>query len=438
MPEITAIVEALSGAVLQHVREKGPAAGTRCRVRLLLGRDAPAGPGRELALDVRRKLRKTGPPLQYFVTAERVDAEASKADVHLGVERTRVGDRDRELLALIGTARCLSTDQIRELVFADRHATVAGRRLRQLSRANGRGYVRADHFDRSDRERVMVWALTPAGYGEAATMLPGERAQPLEYVRPQFLDHLAWLNDLFVALCIAGGRPMRVQDRAFRWLCDADRALTFRPRLGEPKPRAVAPDAIIELPVAARRIFVEAERGTHTIVPVSPNKHGATLRKLERYTEFFSEFTSTAANATPYTEHFPDAMTPELLFLVPTESRRNSIRDAIDPVLTRFPRAPFTVAVCTLAEATARYAPFVRRHESPRAAEAKPITLGPGEQHAMRSAFSALVRIARAAKAAGVPPLSEADLVALKKTRELLRRDGDDTPDDQVRGGRTG
>jgi hypothetical protein len=171
---------------------------------------------------------------------------------------------------------------------------------------------------------------------------------------------------------------------------------------------------------------------------VSPNKHGATLRKLERYSAFFSEFTSTAAKATPYTERFPDAMAPELLFLVPTDSRRNSIRDAIDPVLRRFPNAPFSVAVCTLAEATARYATFVRRRATPRAAEAKAITLGADEQAAMRSAFSALVRIARAAKAAGVPPLNAEDLTALKKTRELLRRDGDDTPDEQVRGPRTG
>jgi hypothetical protein len=284
----------------------------------------------------------------------------------------------------------------------------------------------------------MVWALTPAGYGEAAALLPVERGQPLDYVRPQFLEHLVWLNDLFVALCLAGGRPVRVHDRAFRWLCDSDRPLTFRPRRGETKPCAVAPDAILELPVAARRVFVEAERGTHTIVPVSPNKHGATLRKLERYSAFFSEFTSVAANATPYTERFPDAMTPELLFLVPTESRRNSIRDAIDPVLRRFPNAPFSVAVCTLAEATARYAPFVRRREPPRAPEAKAITLGSDEQAAMRSAFSALVRVARAAKAAGVPPLSEVDLVALKKTRELLRREGDDAPDEKIRGARTG
>ena len=237
-------------------------------------------------------------------------------NVNLGAERTRVGDRDRELLALIGTALPLDGPDPRARV---RGPARDGRRpAAPPALARERARVHPGRSLRPLRPRTRHGVGAHPRRLRRGGGVPPRRAHPAaRYVRPQFLEHLVWLNDLFVALCLAGGSPVRVRDRAFRWLCDADRPLTFRPRPGEIAPRAVAPDALIELPAAARRVFVEAERGTHTIVPVSPKKHGATLRKLERYSAFFSEFTSAAANATPYTEHFPDAMAPRAALLRP-------------------------------------------------------------------------------------------------------------------------
>jgi hypothetical protein len=151
------------------------------------------------------------------------------------------------------------------------------------------------------------------------------------------------------------------------------------------------------------------------------------LPKLERYVAFFSEYTSAAATATPYTEHFPDALAPELLFLVPTESRRNSVREMVDAQRRKLP-ASFEVVVCTQAEARDRYVPFVQRKASSRPRAAKPVTLAAADAKLLQSAFNSLIRTARVAQAARVHELSPAELESVTKARTLLAELHQDTP----------
>ena len=62
------------------------------------------------------------------------------------------------------------------------------------------------------------------------------------------------------------------------------------PHSGEIVPcgSVLLPDAVLELPSTRRRVFIECETGTHTLVPVSRDKHAATVRKAERYETFLA------------------------------------------------------------------------------------------------------------------------------------------------------
>jgi hypothetical protein len=47
--------------------------------------------------------------------------------------------------------------------------------------------------------------------------------------------------------------------------------------------RIILPDAVLELPKLRRRLFLECETGSHTIVPRGMHKPGSTLSKAVRY-----------------------------------------------------------------------------------------------------------------------------------------------------------
>jgi hypothetical protein len=408
-----------------------PTDGARRRVALVLAHDASSAPRREFTMAVRGAISAAG-LRGVRVTARLLRGAAeSRVEVESHPMALRVQGRDRDLLGFLGIARYLSTLQVAALVFPGRHLTAAWRRLRLLATASGGGFVRLEHYVGAERSRIRVYSLTHAGYELAESVTRLATNYSTDPVRPQFLEHLVWLNELFVGLAVASGGPVSPGRLPFRWRCDTDHPLAFRTRGpdGAPAVGHVAPDAVVDFPAARRRVLVEAERGTHTIVPLSPSKTGATMAKLDRYTSFFADVIG-ARRQTAYAEHFPDGFAPELLFLVQTETRRDRVCQAVDARLRKDSNPPgFAVQVLTLEQAKERYAPLVRAvgaaqeaavaRETPRPEE---VAFTMAEVSAMRTAFNALLRRAKAAQAAGLGGLAPAEVEAVGGTRAVLAR----------------
>jgi glyoxylate carboligase len=113
------------------------------------------------------------------------------------------------------------------------------------------------------------------------------------------------------------------------------------------------PDAILEFPGAARRLFIEAETGAHSIATADPLKYGATLRKLERYVRFVTGIVPGAGLATFYENAFRDAWKPELIFLVHSGGRKAKVEGAIRAWSRGRGLDEFAVRVLTFGEAPA-------------------------------------------------------------------------------------
>jgi hypothetical protein len=247
-----------------------------------------------------------------------------------------------------------------------------------------------------------------------------EDARPrAELVRPQFLEHLVWLNELFVALATARGAPARPAALGFRWICDHDRPIQVPERGldGTRRDAVIAPDAILELPHARRRVFIEAERGTHTIVPVSITKTGATVAKVKRYENFFARWSSGTRSV--HIDHFGEGYEPTLLFIVHSQDRRERVRRAIEPVIRNgVQRRDYCVEVLTMADALQRYVRELRRDVDGSGPPATAVD-SRAQAKTLRAGFGALVRTIREAGIT-VPEEEYRRVVALRALLESM------------------
>jgi hypothetical protein len=318
-----------------EVVPKSVSASARFTVSLALGTDAAPVDEKELATAVRRRLKAEGPAVRYSVIVTPRPDGATRVEVFERVEAVALTARDLDVLGFLAIARRLTADQIIALSFPGRHFTIAYRRLAMLAaaRPGGGGYVRQDFFfgARQERAKVAAWSVTNDGYNTVAPLLPYLRAYATTPPVVANLQHDIWLNDLFVAMATARGAPVSPPDLPFRWLCDTDRPITFRTLDDNAafKTNLLRPDAIVELPLAQRRIFIEAERGTHTISPLSTMNTGATTMKARRYGLFVAAPIGAEAKTTAYRSTFPDGYRPELLFLVHSEWRRVHVLEAL-------------------------------------------------------------------------------------------------------------
>lgn len=347
---------ALRAAAAAVPRSAGRAA--RFTVIVTLGADAGPAGDKEVVAGVWRRLKREGPAVRYSLRLERRADRDSKVQVQERVEAVALTKRDRDVLGFLAIARRLTVEQIIALAFPGRHVTIAYRRLALLStaRPNGGGYVRQEHFfgGTGARAKIAAWSVTNDGYSAVAPMLPFLRAYASAPAAAATLQHDLWLNGLFVAMATAHGTPVSPKDLPFRWLCDTDKPITFQTLDGdaEPKTNLLRPDAIIELPLARRRIFVEAERGTHTIAPTSTTNTGGTTVKARRYSRFVAAPVGPGGETTAYGKCFPDGHQPELLFLVHSEWRRIHVRDALRADRAKDANPPdFLVHVMTFDEA---------------------------------------------------------------------------------------
>jgi hypothetical protein len=287
----------------------------------------------------------------------------------------------------------LTLRQIQTVLGGPRDVRTLENRLRALAGDTGNvkfpdvGTVvlRRLRFRGFDGAPLVLWTPTQTGYLVASRELGREVKVPRVDIGAAFAEHAVALTDLFVALAapfVANGT--KASDLPFRWDVTEDTHLPWREPAddGRLRDRVLLPDAVLELPSARRRLFLECETGSHTLVPVSRDKHQATVRKAERYETFLAGLADVPNRVTHYARKYPDGWAAEVLFLVPTEGRRVSTEAALTRVASAASRVSFRV--CTTEKALA----YVRGllPESPEAAAPWAVPFGVNE-HRTFNAF---------------------------------------------------
>lgn len=355
----------------------------------------------------------------------------------------RLTDRDRQLVGLLAVARYLTSAQVARLVYPGREDG-ASRRRRLLALA-GEGVggfsqpaLRRLQYRTYEGDRVAVWGLTTVGYLIAESVLGEPLKVPRGDIGADFLEHSVTLNELFVSLVaspveaqLATLRPgpaadpkarrvfarkfeglyARARQHSFRWSATESVRLPwsqYDAASGKAKDRIIQPDAVLEVPGAERRYFLECEMGTHTIAAVSDDKHGSTLSKVERYDEFMRGFADVRSKQTFYLRSFPDGWVPEVLFLVRSDARAASVNEAIASwrkgrvAVVRARALTFDAAAAELSAVLGRAPPG--RSEAMKAtsgaAAAPPPGLTPAEIAALRGFYTGAVGQLKAVRAA--------------------------------------
>ncbi len=282
-------------------------------------------------------------------------------------KRERVTERDRQLMMLLAMVRHLTTDQLLEIAFRGRHRDRCVARLRALCgegvQAFRQAYLRRIHFRSQAGHGDVAWALTPLGYWIASQASGKELKPPRKNGGDEFLDHNLTLNNLFVQLAapwVGADGCVDVRRLPFRWVSSESVRLPWQEYsmdTGKTYDRLIVPDALLEFPGRRRRFFVECEMGTHSLEGVSDEKTGTTVKKLERYDAFINGFVGKNAGATFYSKAFEDGWTPEVLFLVRTESRMSSIHGLAKTWAEGRAGRPLRLSAVTLDAAKAQLLP---------------------------------------------------------------------------------
>jgi hypothetical protein len=243
----------------------------------------------------------------------------------------RLTERDRLLIAFLATARYLTSKQVARLVFPGRADSTLSERLNALAEANDpNAYLRRLSYRTYEGKIVVVWALSKIGYHVAEGVLGGEVKIPRQDIGADFLEHSTTCSQLFVFLAQKQSREeIATLPTAFRWFASEGQGYPYGEydmEHGKRKERLLQPDAVLEVPHAKRRFFVEMEMGTHPIASAQEERIGATLKKAERYEKFIL---GVAGKETYYSESFPERMYPEVLYLVTSAKRRDNVNKAL-------------------------------------------------------------------------------------------------------------
>jgi hypothetical protein len=273
--------------------------------------------------------------------------------------------KDRTLLAALGLCRALTLDQVVELLGNPRDTRTVHNRLRALAGDTGNvklpnlGTVmlRRLRFRAFDGAPLVLWVPTHIGLAIAQRELGREVSVSRTDIGVAFAEHFVALTDLFIGLArpyVLAGGP--IGELPFLWDVAEDTRLPWREPAsdgsGQPRDRAIRPDAVLTLPSARRRIFIECETGTHTLVAFRKDRHQATVHKAQRYETFLAGLADVPNRVTHYAQKYPDGWAAEVLFLVPTEARGLSTEAAIASV-TVTAASHATFRVCTLEKALA-------------------------------------------------------------------------------------
>ena len=112
--------------------------------------------------------------------------------------RRRLTDKDHQLIGVLTLARYLSNQQLQRLFYAGRTGKTMSKRLRSLAGEGPRKfscpYLRRLAYRTHEGRYVDLWALTPAGYASAQTVLGVPLKVPREDVGAAFREHLVTLG----------------------------------------------------------------------------------------------------------------------------------------------------------------------------------------------------------------------------------------------------
>jgi hypothetical protein len=201
---------------------------------------------------------------------------------------------------------------------------------------------------------VDVWALTSAGYQLAGESLGALPKVPSQDVGAAFLAHATGLIELYLAMIGAGPeklgpknrkgvkRPKEQKEAAsappaavpqdWKWIPGEYLRIPLSNDVRHPPGddastvRVLQPDAVIEFPTKACRLFVEWETGSN---PIRMEKPSALVTKFQRYEEFFRGLPDVLSQQTWYTKAFPDKWRPRVLFVLHSEQRKANVSAAL-------------------------------------------------------------------------------------------------------------
>ncbi len=324
------------------------------------------------------------------------------------------------------------------------------KRLRSLAGEGPRKFIRP-YFRRLSYRTLEgryfdLWALTAAGYAAAQTILDIPLKIPREDVGAAFREHLLTLNELLVALLApAPGTYARAKQARFRWMTSDLVRLPWKQYLqksGRPRERVVFPDAVLELPQSRRRLFLECEMGTHSIVARTDQKAGSTLSKVENYSGFIRGFADSVTGETFYARKYPDGWTPEVLFLIRTTARVKSVNEAIAQWRAGRLGTPLAVRALTFDQARDQLLSNIRGttsapHASDNTGTTAQLRLVPTELAALREFYNATVLASKAARAKArarrepipeYPPRTEEVQALIERLQAAVHRSPDCVP----------
>lgn len=240
---------------------------------------------------------------------------------------------DRDLLALASAQRVVTSGQLERLFPAVPPRTLRYRTARLVG-AELLGRTRPYRARGSAPGHLWPTRATDAYIRGEVPARGGPRDEP----NPFFLAHAAGITELYVGLATGGAPGLRLE----RFIREADAREPFET---DGQPRAIAPDARLELRDRADRLLlahVELDRGTMSIPRLRAKAAG--------YAAYWF--------AGPWSETYPYC--PALLFLTTTEARARSVlaafADAARRARREFFRADPTLAVsaCGLVDDPAR------------------------------------------------------------------------------------
>jgi hypothetical protein len=238
-------------------------------------------------------------------------------------------------------------------------------------------------------------------------LVPWLRPPAATDVGARFLEHTLLLNDVLMGLVLRlriGGVSAPLAALPFRWFCEDDSVLRFEKferSTGTTYQSVLKPDAIVDIPGRARRLFLEAETGTQSIATAHPGRGGAIVSKLSRYAAFFYGFAASRRDGETWYQHaYGDAFEARIVFLVHSDERYERVKAAVNTWLASNSVSRFRVLVFTFAEAANVLAPYIAngtvRAPAPRAMRI--VTMDPQRAEQLRVGYNELAEALRATR----------------------------------------
>jgi hypothetical protein len=354
-----------------------------------------------------------------------------------------LSERDRQALAYLALARYLTAPQLHSLMAEYGRARAVARRLRRFESAQG-GAPLVRRVPREGAGETM-WGLTPAGWEIGAGGVPYAVPVPAKVLAPATVRHQELVNEVLIGLLRSLERTgTAIPSLPFRWIAESEEGLPFQvhDRQGVLRTSLVYPDALVEVPGARARYFLEVESGARHvgITTGSVRNSEALVRKLDRYVLYFTGFAEAASSLTWYGKRFPDRLAPEVVVIVHSVARREAVRLALGRWMAKVERV-FRVRVITLADAGGVLASLIAGSRAARSD--KHFTVSERSALAIRERVNTLFRlvndhrdaIERYNQAAPGERIAMPSLPtkAIDELRELIRHDLFGEPRDDVR-----